>query len=102
MKVNGAQIRAARANAGKMTQAALARAIDTSERNIARWEHGDNEPRAEALMRIANATGHPVEFFYQGTPSADDSSASDLEAALMAALRAVVRDALNRERSNTA
>lgn len=83
-----------------MTQAALARAIGTSERNIIRWENDQHAPRAEAVMAIASATGHPVEFFYQGTP--EDDAASDLEAALMAALRAVVREQVSRERSNAA
>jgi transcriptional regulator with XRE-family HTH domain len=46
-----------------MTQAALARQIETGERNVQRWEGGENEPRIAQLVRIAYVTGQPLEFF---------------------------------------
>lgn len=60
------------------SQADLAYALKVSERNIGRWERGENEPRGEAVVAIATATGHDVEFFYTEANSEDD----DLEAAL--------------------
>ena len=64
--------------------------IAATERSIRRWESGDNEPRANVIPAIAEATGHAIEFFYTGTE--DDEP--DLEAALMGSLRALVRQAV--------
>lgn len=64
----GARIRAARLQAG-MTQAALARAIGTTERNIVRWETSKNQPRTQSLVAIARATGVDLE---ELLPSDDD------------------------------
>ncbi len=61
-KFAGSKIRAARHAAG-MTQAALARAINTRERNIIRWENDQHAPRFANVAAIAEATGRPLEFF---------------------------------------
>lgn len=66
----GSRIRSARLAAG-FTQAQLARAVQTSERNIVRWENDRNAPRFEHVTAIARATGKDVEFF---TASNDDDS----------------------------
>lgn len=58
--VLGAKIKQARLRAG-LTQAQLARATQTSERNIVRWETSANAPRMESLAAIARATGHTVD-----------------------------------------
>lgn len=60
--VLGARIRQARLRAG-LTQAELARATKTSERNIVRWETSANAPRMESVAAIARATGHTLDDF---------------------------------------
>jgi transcriptional regulator with XRE-family HTH domain len=60
--VSGHRIREARLAAG-LTQASLARAADTSERNIVRWENDQNAPRIKHLAAIARATGKDIAFF---------------------------------------
>ena len=95
LTVNGDRIREARLQAGK-TQAELARDIKTSERNIARWEASQNQPRVSSVALIAKATGHDVDFFLNGSTEADD----DEEAAGMtldAYLRNRVRQILAEE-----
>jgi transcriptional regulator with XRE-family HTH domain len=62
MKTQGSRIRAARHSAG-MTQAALAHAAGTRERNIIRWENDQNQPRFEHVAAIARVTGKDVSFF---------------------------------------
>lgn len=59
-RVSGKKIRAARHGA-QMTQAQLARAVGTSERNIVRWENDQNAPRVQHVSAIAKATGRSVE-----------------------------------------
>lgn len=61
-QVDGSKIAEARLAAG-MTQSELAREVETSERNIARWEGGFNQPRIEAIAKIAAATDKPIDFF---------------------------------------
>ena len=56
MTVNPQRIRQARLKAG-FTQESLAHAANTTVRNIARWEGGHHEPRAEHVAAIAKATG---------------------------------------------
>lgn len=46
-----------------MTQAQLARAAGTRERNIIRWENGQNQPRLENVLAIAQATSKPLDYF---------------------------------------
>ena len=36
-----------------LTQEQLAKALDTSQRNIGRWENGENEPAASMASKIA-------------------------------------------------
>ena len=83
--VNGTRIRDARLSAG-MTQSDLANEIRTSDRNIARWEAGQNQPRISSVAAIAKATGHDIDFFL--TASADDD---DEEAALSETLDGYLR-----------
>ncbi len=70
--VSGNRIRAARLAAG-LTQNGLARAVDTSERNIVRWENDQNVPRLKHLSAIAQATGKEITFFIEDEQAADDS-----------------------------
>jgi transcriptional regulator with XRE-family HTH domain len=58
-KVSGQKIRQARLRAG-MTQAALARIVGTSERNIVRWENDRNAPRMEHVAAIARFTNSAI------------------------------------------
>jgi transcriptional regulator with XRE-family HTH domain len=68
-----------------MTQAALARAINTSERNIVRWETGKNPPRVSTVAALAEATGHSVEYFL-GDEDDEEAAGMGLVADLMIAL----------------
>lgn len=70
-----------------MTQAALAFAAGTRERNIIRWENDQNEPRLENIAALAQATGKEISFFLTADESADDEEESDLATDLMAILR---------------
>jgi transcriptional regulator with XRE-family HTH domain len=97
----GAKIRQARLAAG-MTQAALAHAAGTRERNIVRWENNQHAPRLEHVAAIATATGRDVDFFLTDDEAAsaeDDDEESDAVADLMAALRLVVRTELAKARA---
>lgn len=38
----------------ELTQAQVAKAIGTSQRNIGRWENGENEPTASFISLLAN------------------------------------------------
>lgn len=60
--VSGSRIREARLAVG-LTQATLARAVNTGERNIVRWENDQNVPRLKHLSAIAQATGKDISFF---------------------------------------
>jgi transcriptional regulator with XRE-family HTH domain len=75
-KFSGARIRQARHAAG-MTQAALAVAAGTRERNIIRWENDQHSPRFEHVAAIAKATGKDIEFFVAEAESTDDDEESD-------------------------
>lgn len=66
------RLRKARLAAG-MSQEQLARVINTSERNIRRWESGSNQPRFESVAALAEATGRDVDFFL----TADEPESSD-------------------------
>lgn len=94
------RIRQARHEAG-MSQADLARAVGTSERNIVRWEGAKNSPRFEYVAAIARATGQDVSFFEgDGGPDENEevSGLPSLAEALEQVVRVAVRDALQRER----
>lgn len=91
-QTSGSKIRQARLAAG-MTQTALARAINTSERNIVRWETDRNAPRFEHVVAIAQATGQEVGYFTEASAAPDDDDEeSDPVADLMAAIRRLVKD----------
>lgn len=78
-RFSGARIREARHAAG-MTQAALAHAVNTRERNIIRWENDQHEPRFENIAAIAAATGKKLEFFTAvGEGAAGDDDAEPVE-----------------------
>lgn len=96
MKFSGKRIRQARHEAG-MTQAALATAAGTRERNIIRWENDQHSPRFEHVAAIARATGKEIGFFVaDSTESEDDEEADpvgdnrDMLIALYAALGVVL------------
>lgn len=61
-RVSGNKIRDARLKAG-LSQTQLANAIQTSERNIRRWESEDNAPRIDSVAAIARATKQDIGFF---------------------------------------
>ena len=70
-RFSGERIRQARFDCG-MTQAQLARAAGTRERNIVRWEREQNQPRLENVLAIAEATGKPLDFFVVEANPSDD------------------------------
>lgn len=71
-----------------MTQAALAQAAGTRERNIVRWENDQHSPRLEHVAAIAKATGKDIAFFTDTVDSAaEDDEEADLAAFLISALR---------------
>jgi transcriptional regulator with XRE-family HTH domain len=75
-----------------MTQAALAAAAGTRERNIIRWENDQHAPRVEHIAAIAKATGQDVDFFL-----ASESDEEDEEAALSMPLARDLAAALQNE-----
>lgn len=81
-RFSGAKIRQARHAVG-MTQAALAAAAGTRERNIIRWENGQHAPRFEHVASIAKATGKDIAFFLEG--GSEDDEESDQAAMMRAA-----------------
>lgn len=88
-RVSGHKIRQARLARG-WSQAQLARAAKTSERNIVRWENSQNSPRLESVFAIAAATGRPLAYFLVDG-DADDEESEDLSTALHAAAHAFNR-----------
>jgi transcriptional regulator with XRE-family HTH domain len=78
------RMKEARLSAG-FTHADLARATGKSETNVGRWERGQHEPRGEAVVAIARATGRDIEFFYIDGDGEDDEDAE-------AAMRRVAAD----------
>lgn len=95
VNVNGKQIVAARL-AARMSQAQLARTIGSTEKNISRWENGQNQPRLSSVAAIASATGHDIDFFLSGSTEGED----DEEAAALTLddyLRLRVRELLRAE-----
>lgn len=77
------RIRQARREAG-LSLDRLAELADTSRRHLIRLEKGEHKPLRPLLVRIAEATGKPLEFF-------DDD---DEEDALVGIARRVVREEL--------
>lgn len=72
-----------------ISQESLALLVGTSRRHMIRIEKGAHRPGPVFRARIAEATEQPEEFFQD-----DDDEASDPVAALMTALRRVVREEL--------
>ena len=96
--VNGKQIVAARLTAG-MSQVQLARAIGSTEKNISRWENGQNQPRLSSVVAIANATGHDIDFFLTGSTEGEDdeeAAALTLDDYLRARIKQIMREELVR------
>lgn len=58
-----ARIRRARRGSDHATLDQLASAVDSSRQHLIKLEKGQHRPRAEMLTKIAEATGHPVEWF---------------------------------------
>jgi transcriptional regulator with XRE-family HTH domain len=59
------RIRDARVQRG-YTQAQMARALKTHERQIVRWERGESHPRPRAAAAIAEFLGVPIEHLFAG------------------------------------
>lgn len=99
VRVNGQRIREARLGAG-LTQAQLARTIETTERNIIRWENAQNQPRVSSVAAIARATGRDLDFFLSASV-ADDADDDEESAALSLDdyLRVRVRQILREEQA---
>lgn len=74
-RFSGQKIREARHSAG-LTQAALAHAVNTRERNIIRWENDQHAPRFEHVAAIAEATGKDIGFFVAQPEDEDDDEES--------------------------
>jgi len=92
--VNGTRIREARL-AADMSRADLANEIRTSERNIARWEAGQNQPRVASVALIATATGHDIDFFLTASSEAEDdeeAAALTLDDYLRVQIRRIIRE----------
>ena len=45
-----------------LTQAEVAKAINTSQRNIGRWENGENEPTASFIAQLAKYFGCSADY----------------------------------------
>lgn len=97
--MSGRRLRDARLGAG-LTQAQLARRVNTSERNIVRWETEANVPRLKHLAAIAEVTGKDVGHFLASDDEAEAASmaplAADTTTNLAAALEAAFEAAIAR------
>lgn len=91
----GTRIRQARHRAG-MTQNQLARAIETSDRNVQRWEQDANTPRLPQLARIAGVTGVPVDELLAATDDEDERSPEPMVADLIHVVGQLVRLEIDR------
>jgi transcriptional regulator with XRE-family HTH domain len=82
-----------------MTQAQLARAIQSTERNVIRWENDQNQPRVSSVAAIAQATGHDIDFFLSASSEAEDdeeTSSLTLDDYLRLRIRQVLAEELAR------
>ena len=91
-----ARLRSARLRTGK-SQEKIAAEVGTSRRHWIRWENGSHRPSPAYILRIAEATGRAPDYFTDSprpdtTAAADDDEEADPMAALLAALRRVVRE----------
>lgn len=94
LQISGSRIREARLGAG-LTQGQLARTIETSERNVIRWENEQNQPRVESVAAIAKATGRDLDFFLTGSSESDDdeeAAALSLDDYLRVRVRQILRE----------
>lgn len=62
------RITKARTHAG-LNQSELAQKMGLSRNTLGRWESGANTPTEKNLQALAEATGVPVEWFYQDETS---------------------------------
>ena len=46
----------------KISQTTLANSVGTSQRNIGRWENGENEPTYSQLVKIADYFGVTIDY----------------------------------------
>lgn len=104
---SGRRLRQARYAHG-WSQARLAREAGIRERQIIRMENEQHTPRADMVAAVANATGRPLDFFFEDGASRERAEAADDEEDdLMGALTSTidrliekrVTDLLRRERS---
>lgn len=86
----GKRIRLARKSAG-LSHDALAARVGTSRQHLIKLEKGLHVPGDAMAAKIAEATGRSVEYL-AGDGADEDDEESDPMAALMAAIRLVVRD----------
>lgn len=68
----------ARSNAG-LTQAQLARRMNTTQTAIARLESGRTKPSTRTLERYATATGHSLRISFEKKPRGSSARRSRLE-----------------------
>ncbi len=50
----------------KVSQHRFAELVGVSLRSPGRWENGESEPRMTQLVKIAEVTGRPIGFFFEG------------------------------------
>jgi transcriptional regulator with XRE-family HTH domain len=87
------RLREARLRSG-LSQTQLARAVETSERNIARWERVDRltNPSGKYLIAIAEATGQPLGYFLNDDGAAEDEEDEDSAVReLLSSVRKIIR-----------
>lgn len=60
------RIRKAREHAG-LKQDELAQKLDTTRQTLGRWENGSHTPTEKNLQALAEATGVPLDWFYEET-----------------------------------
>lgn len=71
------RITKARTHAG-LNQGELAEKLGVSRNTLNRWESGSRNPSEKNLQALAEATGVPVEWFYQDTPASPSEAPSAL------------------------
>lgn len=62
------RIRIARTEATRLTQAQLAEQLGVVQNQVARWETGEREPKAETLVKIAEILGVTINFLVGDLP----------------------------------
>jgi transcriptional regulator with XRE-family HTH domain len=73
----GDRLKQARERAG-LSQAALAKAVGVSRRQVLNWEAGDKDPRAGALAKLADALATSVDWLLTGEGRAPGQTAQPL------------------------